>query len=81
MSGQAPDGTATNPFHLIESGVCKAANNETVMIQEGSYLETGTLNQPVTLQASGGDVEIGQCKAKSDGENEYESNGSHGRSP
>lgn len=60
---QAPDGTPVHPYQLVNSGICKAEPNGTVIIHPGIYNETMVVSKTVKLISSG-PVVIGQILGK-----------------
>lgn len=53
-------GSSTHPFFTIGSGLALAAPGDIVLVRSGSYSETMTIDQDVTLRASRGSVLIGR---------------------
>lgn len=59
----AQDGSSTAPYQLVAAGLLSAAASPTtdiVLIRAGSYEETLTINFPVYLRASRGNVVLGR---------------------
>lgn len=54
-------GTSTNPFNTVTEGIHAVRDDGTILIRDGSYNETITINRPMTLRLAGnGVVTIGQ---------------------
>jgi len=53
-------GSSTNPYRSVQEGVSIANNGDIILVRTGIYNERLTINKPVTLRASRGDVVIGR---------------------
>lgn len=60
-----PTGVNIQPFSLIEAAVCSAPSGGTLNIGPGIYRESLVVSRPMTLQATGLPVTVGQRTAQS----------------
>ena len=62
----APDGSAGRPYQELAAGVCAVNDRleKSVAIRGGTYPETITIRQPLTLTASVGSAEIGRVNGR-----------------
>lgn len=59
-AGETGDGTASDPYSAITTAIILACPGDTTLIvKSGAYPENVVINNPVTIEASGGSVLIG----------------------